>query len=129
MPFLHEDYRHLISNSAPLVVLLVLLFNAPADPLATVVFIQVTGGFLLWIFGRTALHIGASVLVFGLAGFHLANGALEGRVLSIAIALLVATLYGSSFLASLNPWRKGSSWDGHLCGFIAGISAAFLLNN
>lgn len=129
MPFLHEDLKHLISNSVPLAVLLLLLFNSSTDASITVLLIQCSGGAMLWLIGRRALHIGASLLVFGLTGFHILNGVLEGRLLSIGIALLVAALYGSIFLSSINPWRKGSSWDGHLCGFLAGAGVAFLFNN
>lgn len=124
MPFLHEDFRHLMSNSIPLALLLLLLYKTAAGALTVVICTQLLGGAALWLIGRSAIHIGASLLVFGLTGFHIANGLLESRVTSIGIALVVAALYGGTFLTSINPWRKGSSWDGHLCGFLAGVAVA-----
>ncbi len=124
MPFLHQDFKHLMSNTVPLALLLLLLYRTAAGALTVVVCTQLLGGTVLWLVGRSAIHIGASLLVFGLTGFHIANGLLEGQITSIGIALLVAALYGGTFLTSINPWRKGSSWDGHLCGFLAGVVVA-----
>ncbi len=128
MPFLHEDFRHLMSNTVPLALLLVLLFKTAAGALNVVLCTQLLGGIALWLLGRSAIHIGASLLVFGLTGFHLANGLTQSNFITIGIALLVAGLYGSTFLSSINPWRKGSSWDGHLCGFVAGVLVAVIFS-
>jgi len=91
--------------------------------------VQILGGLLLWIFGRRANHIGASLMVFALTGFHIANGIVQANVATIAIALVVAALYGTTFLTSINPWKRGSSWDGHLCGFVAGVLIAVLFSS
>ena len=127
MPLLHEDFKHLMSNTVPLAVLLVLLFNTEAGATTVAVLSQVGGGVLLWIFGRRANHIGASLMVFALTGFHIANGVVQANIATVAIALLVAALYGTTFLTSINPWKKGSSWDGHLSGFVAGVGVAVFI--
>jgi len=124
MPLLHEDFKHLMANTVPLALLLALLFNTEAGATTVAIMTQVVGGLLLWLFGRRANHIGASLMVFALTGFHIANGLVQVRITTVAIALLVAALYGSTFLTSINPWKKGSSWDGHLCGFLAGVGVA-----
>lgn len=124
MPLLHEDFKHLMANTVPLALLLALLFNTEAGATTVAVLTQVLGGLLLWLCGRRANHIGASLMVFALTGFHIANGLVQLKVTTIAIALLVAGLYGTTFLTSINPWKKGSSWDGHLCGFLAGVGVA-----
>lgn len=124
MPLLHEDLKHLMANTVPLALLLGLLFNTEAGATTVAVLTQVAGGVLLWFFGRRANHIGASLMVFALTGFHIANGIVQAQLSTIAIALLVAGLYGTTFVTSINPWKKGSSWDGHLCGFIAGVAVA-----
>lgn len=129
MPFLHEDFRHLMSNTVPLALLLVLLYKTAGGALNVVVSTQLLGGFALWLIGRSAVHIGASLLVFGLTGFHIANGLTQSNFITIGIALLVAGLYGTTFLSSINPWRKGSSWDGHLCGFVAGVVVAVMFSS
>ena len=124
MPLLHEDLKHLMSNTVPLALLLALLFNTEAGATTVVVLSQIGGGALLWLVGRRANHIGASLMVFALTGFHIANGLVQVKLSTVAIAVVVAGLYGTTFLTSINPWKKGSSWDGHLCGFIAGVGVA-----
>ena len=104
MPFLHEDFKHLMANTVPLALLLALLFNTEAGATTVAVLTQALGGILLWLFGRRANHIGASLMVFALTGFHIANGLVQIKISTIAIALLVASLYGTTFLTSINPW-------------------------
>jgi len=113
-----------MSNTVPLALLLALLFNTEAGATTVVVLSQIGGGALLWLVGRRANHIGASLMVFALTGFHIANGLVQVKLSTVAIAVVVAGLYGTTFLTSINPWKKGSSWDGHLCGFIAGVGVA-----
>lgn len=128
MTFLHADLQHIISNTIPLAVLLSLLAGSQADSKKTVAFIIVLGGLLLWIFGRSnSIHIGASLLVFGLATFLVVSGLLEKRVLSLLISLIVAIMYGSTLIGGIMPLQQGVSWEGHLMGGIAGGVTAWLL--
>jgi len=60
MPFLHGDLSHIIGNTIPLTVTLILLAGSRANSGAIVFLITVLGGGGLWLFGREALHIGAS---------------------------------------------------------------------
>jgi membrane associated rhomboid family serine protease len=69
MPFLHANLQHILSNTIPLFILLVLLAGSRAESWGVVVSISLLGGLLLWIFGREAVHIGASGLVSGLHAF------------------------------------------------------------
>jgi membrane associated rhomboid family serine protease len=128
MPFLHANLHHLISNTIPLVVLLILLAGSRAESWEVVAVIALLGGFLLWVFGRPAVHIGASGLISGLTAFLILSGFLEQRIVPLLIAVLVGFLYGGSLILGLIP-RFGSniSWDGHLCGAIAGGIAAYAL--
>jgi membrane associated rhomboid family serine protease len=128
MPFLHLNLQHIISNTIPLFVLLVLLAGSRAESWEVVVFITLVGGLLLWLFGREAVHIGASGLISGLGAFLILSGFLERRIIPLLIALLVGFFYGSALLAGIIP-RIGSqvSWDGHLCGAIAGGIVALAL--
>ena len=128
MPFLHANLQHIMNNTVPLTVLLLLLAGSRADSRLVVLLIMVLGGLLLWLFGRSySLHIGASGLVFGLASFLMVSGLLERRLVPMLISVLVAFLYGTSLLAGLVPWQPGVSWDGHLFGGIAGAFVAWLL--
>lgn len=128
MPFLHANFGHLISNTIPLVVLLILLAGSRAESWQVVAVIVVLGGLLLWIFGRSADHVGASGLISGLTAFLILSGFLEQRIVPLMIALLVGFLYGGSLIFGVIP-RIGSniSWEAHLCGAIAGAFVAFAL--
>jgi membrane associated rhomboid family serine protease len=128
MPFLHLNLQHIVANTIPLFVLLILLAGSRAQSWEVVVLIVLLGGSLLWIFGREAVHIGASGLISGLAAFLILSGFLEKRMIPLLIALVVGFFYGSSLLLGVIP-RMGSavSWDGHLCGAIAGGIVAALL--
>jgi len=124
MVFLHDNFRHLMANTTPLAVLLVLFAYRSGLDVLDVIVVQLLGGFLLWIIGRRARHVGASLMVFGLTGLHIATGLVEGDLVSMFIAFIVAALYGVSFLRSINPLQRGASWEGHLCGFVSGCVVA-----
>src|SRR5258708_3412717 len=69
-PFLHASFRHLAANSVPLLILGGILCLRGRNEFA----IATTGGILLgglltWLIGRSAIHIGASGLVFCYFGF------------------------------------------------------------
>ncbi len=130
MPFLHGSLGHLISNTIPLIVLLTLLAGSKAKSWEIVASIIGLNGLLLWLVGRPAVHVGASGLVFGLATFLMLSGFLERRIIPMIIAVVVALMYGMSLVFGMVP-RFGSSvsWDGHICGAIAGGVVAYLLVN
>ncbi len=128
MTFLHGNYQHILGNTIPLVVLLVLLAGSRADSRKVVTSVILLGGALLWLFGRGgSIHIGASLLVFGLAVFLIVSGILEKRTLPMIISVIVALVYGTSLVSGILPWQQGISWDGHLMGGIAGAITAGLL--
>lgn len=128
MTFLHVDLQHILSNTVPLVVLLALLAGSQADSRKTVLLIILMGGTLLWIFGRGhSIHIGASLLIFGLASFLIVSGLLEKRTIPMLISVGITLVYGTSLLSGILPWQEGVSWDGHLMGAIAGGVTAWLL--
>lgn len=128
MPFLHASWQHLVSNTVPLIVLLVLLAGSKARSWEVVAEIIVLAGILLWLFGRPATHIGASGLVFGLIAFLIVSGWRERRFVPLIISVVVTFLYGGSFLLGVIP-RMGSpiSWEGHLLGGVAGGIIAWCL--
>src|SRR4051812_9638644 len=128
MPFLHQDLGHILGNTIPLFVLLTLLSGSRARSWEVLADIILVGGALLWLVGRPAVHIGASGLISGLTSFLILSGFLEKRIIPLLIAVLVGFLYGGSLLLGVIP-RFGSqiSWEGHLCGAIAGGIIAYLL--
>jgi membrane associated rhomboid family serine protease len=121
MPFLHANLAHLVGNTIPLIVLLFLLISSRSDGWLIAGSLVVLGGIMLWIVGRSALHIGARGLVFGLSSFLIVVGIRERRLIPIAIAILVVLMYGGTMLTGIIPkLRSDVSWDGHLCGLLAG---------
>ena len=128
MPFLHRDWAHLLSNTVPLCILLFILISSRRDYLEVIVSIVIVGGILLWCFGRSAVHVGASGLVYGLVAFLIANGIAERKLVSMFVALLVGFLYGTTLFFGVLPTAGAMvSWEGHLFGAIAGAGTAYVL--
>lgn len=128
MPFLHGDFAHLLGNSIPLTVTMLLLAGSRANSGAIVVLIALLCGTGLWLFGRTALHIGASGVVFGLITFHVFAGFFEKRLKSVLISIGVGFLYASTLIKGVVPFQHGVSWEGHLIGAIAGALVALVVS-
>lgn len=129
-PFLHGDFAHLLGNTVPLFVLLILLAGSRANSWVIVASIVLLGGCLLWLFGRPVIHVGASGLIYGLIAFLVVSGLIERRPIPLAIAVVVGFLYGGTFFSGIIP-SLGSqvSWDGHLLGAVAGGLVASLLTS
>jgi len=127
-PFLHENLHHILSNTFPLFILLALLAGSRARSWEVVFSIVLLGGLLLWLFGRPAIHIGASGLIFGLIAFLIMSGFLEKRLVPLTFAVIVGFIYGGTLISGVLP-RLGShiSWDGHLCCAVAGGIVAYAL--
>ena len=128
MPFLHTDWGHLLGNTVPLFILLALLAGSKARSWEIVAEIVVAGGVLLWTFGRNATHVGASGLIFGLVAFLIISGLFERRIIPLIVSFAVGILYGGTLIWGVLPGTNSQvSWDGHLCGAIAGGLIAWLL--
>ncbi|MCU0709752.1 MAG: rhomboid family intramembrane serine protease, partial [Pirellula sp.] len=120
-PFLHADLGHLLSNFIPLMILLGLLLVTQRDGWWIVVLIVLLGGLLLWIFGRSVMHVGASGLIYGLIAYLMAAGVRQGRFGPALAAFVVGLLYGGTLLSGVLPTvGEHVSWDGHLTSAIAG---------
>ncbi len=127
-PFLHAGIRHLVSNTIPLIVLLFILnYFYHRKAFTVIVFTVIIGGFFVWVFGRSANHIGASGLIYGLAGFLITNGFVEKKLLPLIISAGVIFLYGGLIWGVFPTVYSYVSWEGHLFGTIAGILIAFIL--
>src|SRR5947207_12508332 len=124
-PLLHANLHHLLANALPLFVLLMLLLsNRNYHPYGTLVFIWLASGLGTWLIGRgNAVHIGASSVIFGLAAFPIVAGFLMKSWRSAFVAIFVFLFYGGIFYGVL-PRNGPISWEGHLCGALAGIFAA-----
>ena len=129
-PFLHLGFGHLISNTLPLVTLGLLIAVGGAVRLFSVTAIVVVlGGFGTWLISPPhTITIGASGLVFGYAAYLVARGLFNWRISQVLIGVVVVLVWGSALLGGLLP-QDGISWQGHLCGAIAGLLAAWVLTD
>lgn len=127
MPLLHGSFAHLMANTPPLLVMGGLLVATATRALLAVNAVVIgLGGSLVWLFGSSAIHIGASGLIFGWFGFLMARGLVDRSPVTLGAALLVGVLYGS-ILWGVLPGQPGVSWEAHLFGAISGAAAALLI--
>ncbi|CDL83970.1 rhomboid family intramembrane serine protease [Xenorhabdus szentirmaii] len=124
--FLHGSWGHLFSNLPALLVLSALLMtHSIRYYVLASLFIIFMEGILVWLFGRTAIHIGASGWIFGLWGLLLANAYFLRRAKDLFFAILVFIYYGGIALGLL-PLQEDISTEGHIFGAIAGLSFSWL---
>ncbi len=127
-PLIHANFLHLLSNTIPLIVLLLALLIYDRKNAITIVLLSVLlGGFLVWLFGRSAFHVGASGLIYSLAAYLIASAFFRFDIKSFIIALIIFILYGG-LIWGIFPTRPWVSFEGHLFGAIAGIFLSWLIN-
>ena len=136
-PLLHANWQHLIANTVPALVLgfLMTLAGLSRFVFATAL-IWILGGFgtcLIGDVGNTCGGstniIGASGLIFGWLTFLLVFGFFTRKIWQIVVGLVVLFFYGTVLFGALPVVGcTGISWQGHLCGAIAGVFAAYLLS-
>jgi len=136
-PVLHASWQHLVANTVPLLVLgfLMTLAGLSRFVWATAI-VWILGGFGTWLIGNMGSacgptdHIGASGLIFGWLAFLLVFGIFVRKISDIVIGLVVLFVYGGILLGAMPVLGRcgGVSWQGHLCGAIAGVVAAYVLS-
>jgi membrane associated rhomboid family serine protease len=124
-PLIHDDLRHLISNSAPLFVLsAMIIYFYRRVAFRSMLMVYLLTGVAVWLFARRVFHIGASGVVYGLISFVFWSGVFRRSLKSIILALIVTFLYSGYFLGIL-PNQEGISWESHLLGGLVGIFTAY----
>lgn len=124
-PFLHGTWKHLITNTPPLIVLgWLVMWQQTSDFFIVTLLTLLISGSGVWLFGSpNTVHIGASGIIFGYFGFLLLRSYFEQNLLSAVVSVVVALMYGNLIWGVL-PIRRGVSWLGHLFGFVGGVIAA-----
>jgi membrane associated rhomboid family serine protease len=127
-PFIHGSFAHLIANTIPFVFMGLIIALRGAGRLALVtVIVIVIGGLGTWLIAPAhTFTFGASGVVFGYATYLLARGLFDRSALELLTGAVVGAVWGGALLASLVP-HYGVSWQGHFCGAIGGVAAAWLL--
>jgi membrane associated rhomboid family serine protease len=109
-PLLHVGFGHLADGLRRL--------------LAVLAVVALVGGLGVWLLAPAGtVHLGASGLVFGLAAYLLARALWTRRLVHLAIAAVVAVVWGGALLGGLLP-QPGVSWQGHAFGAVGGLLAA-----
>lgn len=124
-PFIHGGIDHLLSNTVPLLVLgWITMYFYPKASGRVLLVSWITTGLWVWAVGRDSHHIGASGIVYALAGFIFFSGLFRRRIALMAVSLIVVFLYGSMWWGVL-PLQPGVSWESHLAGGIVGSLMAW----
>jgi membrane associated rhomboid family serine protease len=128
-PFIHVSFQHLISNSIPFVFMGLIIALRGAARLAIVTAIVIVlGGVGTWLISPAGVStVGASGVVFGYATYLLARGLFNRSLLELLTGAVVGVVWGSALLSSVVP-HYGVSWQGHVCGAVAGVVAAWALS-
>ncbi len=127
-PFIHATFAHLIDNTIPFVFMGLIIALAGASRLALVTAIVIViGGLGTWLVSPGGEStIGASGVVFGYATYLFARGFFNRSALELLTGLIVGVIWGAALLVSVVP-QPGVSWQGHVCGAVAGVLAASAL--
>ncbi len=123
-PFLHANFNHLYANVCGILIFggLVMLRSKSHFWLVTLVGALVSG-LGTWLVGRSAVHLGASGVVFAYFGYLLFCGVFERRVWPLLLSCLVLAVWGPTLYGVL-PTQSGVSWEAHAFGLLGGIWAA-----
>jgi len=121
-PLIHGDVSHLISNSIPLLILMIGLFYFyRAIAFRIFILLYVMTGIWVWFAARDAYHIGASGLVYGIISFLLFSGFIRRDIKSLSLSFVIMILYGGNIFYGIIPGDSDVSWESHLLGVLAGI--------
>jgi membrane associated rhomboid family serine protease len=129
-PFIHASFKHLLSNTLPLLILIWFLFYFYSK-IAFAVFLRLwlLSGCITWLIGRSSMHVGASGLIFAILFFLFFSGLFRNYTPLVAVSMIVAFIYGST-VWSIFPVTElvdpSISWEGHLAGALSGLFLAIL---
>jgi len=126
-PLLHGSVKHLLANTAGILIFggLAMVRSRSHFWMVTIVG-AIASGIGTWLFGRPAIHVGASGIVFAYFGYLLFTGFFERRIGSLLLSIAVFFVWGPTIYGIL-PLERDISWEGHLFGFIGGMLAAWVL--
>lgn len=128
-PLIHGSFSHVFANTAPVIILgTALLYGYPKSAKIVLPVVYLGSGTGVWLFARSAYHIGASGLTFGMMFFIFTVGALRWDKRAIVLSMIVFFLYGS-MIWGIFPMDPSISFESHFFGAVIGIVLAFILKN
>jgi membrane associated rhomboid family serine protease len=128
-PLIHGSFTHLVTNTAPLLILgTALLYGYPKSAKIVVPAVYIGTGLAVWLFARPVYHIGSSGLTFGFMFFVFTIGVIRWDRRAIALSMIVFFLYGG-MIWGIFPNNADVSYESHFFGGLIGFLLAFLLKN
>lgn len=126
-PLLHGSFTHLFLNTIPLFLLMNFVLIGGIDQwICVTTLIVLISGALTWLFGRKAIHVGASTVIMGYFGYLIVSAYYNPSFMTVILSIISVYYFGGLFL-SLVPKGEGNvSFEGHIFGFVAGIAAIYL---
>ncbi|MEM9301305.1 MAG: rhomboid family intramembrane serine protease [Pseudomonadota bacterium] len=128
-PLLHANLLHLVANSGPFFVGLVAIrLLARRSALPVVAALWLGTGALVWLLGRSLIHVGASGVVYAMLAWIVVRGFRSGDLRGIILGVVIAVLY-LPILVGVLPSFGPVSWESHLAGVVVGILLALKLSD
>jgi len=122
--WLHGSIIHLLLNTVPLFVMGLFMLSDGVDQyIKRTLMIALLSGLIVWVIGRFAYHVGASMIIFGFFGFLVFRALYQRTLSTVLVAILIVFLYGG-IIWGIFPQQAYISWEGHLAGLISGILTA-----
>lgn len=128
--FLHASFvPHLLDNTIPFLFMGAIIALQGARKLGQVTLIVIVlGGLGTWLVSPAhTVTVGASGVVFGYATYLFARGLFDRSPLELLVGAIVGLIWGGALVSSVVP-HTGVSWQGHICGAVAGVIAAYLVS-
>ncbi len=123
-PWIHGSFNHFFSNAMIFLALANLVaLEGQMHFLVITLMIAVLGGGATWLFGRKALHVGASGVIMGYWGYLLVNAYQHPSLITIALGITCFYFFGG-LLSHMIPDSAKESWEGHVFGVVSGIVSA-----
>ena len=124
-PFIHASWTHLWGNLIGISIFSAFcLTRSIRFYVFASIFVITMSGLGVWLFARTASHIGASGWIFGLWSISIAMAIFDRSLKTIVIALIVIFLYGG-MIYGLLPNNPDVSFEAHIFGAVAGVICAY----
>lgn len=125
-PFIHDSPRHLLANTAPIVILgTALLYGYPKSSRIVLPVLFLGTGLSVWLSGHPSYHVGAGGIATGVIVFVFASGVLRWDRRAIGLGMVAFLPYG--VIWGRVPGDPPISVETHLSGAVLGLVLVLLL--
>lgn len=125
-PLVHGSYEHLFNNTLPLIILGTMVhYGYPNSRGKVLVIVWLMSGLGTWLWGREAVHLGASGVSHGLFFFVFVVAILRRDNRSVVLMMIAFFMYGGMVM-SIFPRDATISYEAHFFGALGGVISAFL---